>query len=328
MTRPDITTRPRTRSTERPIVVDGLEKRYGETVAVSALDLEVRENEIYGLLGPNGAGKSTLLNVLAGSVRPDAGEARLFGADPIADTADVHRRVGTLPDRYGVYETLSAVDHVRYALEARGADGEPLALLERVGLGSVGSKPAGSFSKGMQQRLVLAIALAGSPDVLLLDEPFSGLDPVGVRRVFDVVHERRREGATVLLSSHDVARVKRLCDRIGIVVGGRVRVEGTPMQVLERCPIDAVLEICLEAPVTNATVSSLSRIDGVDVTGSDRRLSVQVRSAGAREAVERRLASLDVGVDSVVASEPTLEDAFVQYVAGTTATETRSTGGG
>ena len=317
---------PRTNSTESPIVINRLEKRYGEITAVSGLDLEVRENEIYGLLGPNGAGKSTVLNVLAGSVRADAGSIRLCGGDPIADAADIHRRVGILPDQYGVYDRLSAADHVRYALDARRTDGDPYALLERVGLGSVGSNPAGSFSKGMRQRLVLAMALAGSPDVLLLDEPFSGLDPVGVHRVFDVVHERRREGTTVLLSSHDVARVNRLCDRIGIVTNGRMLVEGTPERVLERCPIEAVLEVTFEVPVTNATVRALSRLDGVDVTGSDRRLLVRARSVDAREAVESRLASLDVSVDAVVESEPTLEDAFVQYVADPTATESRSAG--
>lgn len=307
----------KTQLSDYPIAIDGLEKRYEGTTAVHDLDLTVRENEIYGLIGANGAGKSTIINILVGSIHAEDGDVRIFGHDPIEDIVAAHRHVGVLPDRYGVYGALSAVDHIRYALEAKEIDEDPRKPLERVGLGSVVTEPAGSFSNGMQQRLALALALTGSPDLLLLDEPFSGLDPNGVRLVIDIVHECRRNGATVLLSSHDMARVNQLCDQIGIITDGTIRTEGTLSEVIDRSPIDTVLEATFAIPVTNANVRKFSTIEGVDVTGSGCRLSMRLHSPDARTAVDAQLESLDTAIESVVETDPTLEDAFIQYTTDT-----------
>jgi ABC-2 type transport system ATP-binding protein len=207
----------------------GLEKRYGSTVALGGVDLEVGEGELVGLLGPNGAGKSTLVKIACGLVRPTRGRAEVRGAR--AGSRDAKRQLGYLaelfrfPGWYSAEELLGL--HQRLAGSAGGAQ-ERTELLELVGLSEARDRRVEQMSKGMQQRLGLAQALVGSPPLLLLDEPTSALDPVGRRTVRLLLEELQRRGTSVLLNSHLLSEVELVCDRVVILLRGSVVTEGSP----------------------------------------------------------------------------------------------------
>ena len=207
----------------------GLEKRYGSTVALGGVDLEVGEGELVGLLGPNGAGKSTLVKIACGLVRPTRGRAEVRGAR--AGSRDAKRQLGYLaelfrfPGWYSAEELLGL--HQRLAGSAGGAQ-ERTQLLELVGLSEARDRRVEQMSKGMQQRLGLAQALVGSPPLLLLDEPTSALDPVGRRTVRLLLEELQRRGTSVLLNSHLLSEVELVCDRVVILLRGSVVTEGSP----------------------------------------------------------------------------------------------------
>jgi ABC-2 type transport system ATP-binding protein len=226
------------------IETDGVTKRYGDVRAVDGLGLTVERGETYGFLGPNGAGKSTTIGLVLDYLRPTSGAVRVFGRDPQHDAVEVRDRIGVLPDRFGLYEDRSARQHVAFVAETKRANDDPETLLERVGLGDAIDDDAGDFSSGMEQRLALAMALVGEPDLLVLDEPFSGLDPHGVRRVRDIVHEENERGATVFFSSHVLGQVELVCDRIGVLHDGRLVAEGTLDELRDgaRLPDDATIE--------------------------------------------------------------------------------------
>ena len=207
----------------------GLEKRYGSTVALGGVDLEVGEGELVGLLGPNGAGKSTLVKIACGLVRPSAGDVEVAGAP--AGSLEARRKLGYLaelfrfPGWYSADELLGL--HQRLAGSAGGAQ-ERTELLELVGLSEARDRRVEQMSKGMQQRLGLAQALVGSPPLLLLDEPTSALDPVGRRTVRLLLEELQRRGTSVLLNSHLLSEVELVCDRVVILLRGSVVTEGSP----------------------------------------------------------------------------------------------------
>ncbi len=219
------------------IEMEGLTKRYGSVAAVDGLDLTVEPGETYGFLGPNGAGKSTTIGLLLDYLRPTAGTIRVLGRDP-RDVVAVHDRIGVLPDRFGVYEDLSGRRHVALVVDTKRTDDDPDALLSRVGLSDAADKVAGKYSQGMQQRLALAMALVGAPELLVLDEPFTGLDPHGVRRVREIVREESGRGATVFFSSHVLGQVELVCDRVGVLHNGRLVAEGSLDGLRERAGTD------------------------------------------------------------------------------------------
>lgn len=212
---------------EVAILTEELTKQYGSTVAVNDLDLAVGSDEIYGLLGPNGAGKSTTIGMLMDYVRPTSGHIRVFGRDPQTAVVDVHDRLGILPDRYSLYDDLTARRHLDFVINTKRASDRPETLLTRVGLDDAIDQTVATFSQGMEQRLALAMALVGEPELLVLDEPFTGLDPHGVRTVREIVHEENDRRAAVFFSSHVLGQVELVCDRIGILDEGRLVAEGS-----------------------------------------------------------------------------------------------------
>jgi len=221
------------------IETDGLTKQYGDSTALSELDLTVERGEVYGFLGPNGAGKSTTINLLLNYIKPTAGTARVLGHDPWNDVVACHQRVGICPDRFDTYDDLSARRHLELVIDTKRADDTPRSLLERVGLVDAIDKPAGEFSQGMEQRLALAMSLVGDPDLLVLDEPFTGLDPHGASLVRAVVDAESERGATVFFSSHVLGQVELVCDRVGILHRGRLVAEGSLAELRDRCGLSA-----------------------------------------------------------------------------------------
>jgi ABC-2 type transport system ATP-binding protein len=201
----------------------GLTKRFGDVVAVRDLDLSVESGEVFGFLGPNGAGKSTTISILLGFLDPSEGEATVLGHDATAESRAVRSRVGLLPEGYDVYPNLTGREHVASAIETKGAADDPDEVIERVGLAPDDARrPAGDYSTGMRQRLMLGVALTGSPDLLILDEPSSGLDPQGIKRLRSIVRAEADRGATVFFSSHILGEVEKVCDRVGIMNAGEL----------------------------------------------------------------------------------------------------------
>jgi len=211
---------------------DSLEKRYGATVALGGVDLEVGRGELLGLLGPNGAGKSTLTKIACGLVGATGGRAEVQGAP--AGSAPARAAIGYLAELFRFPDWLTADELIALHQDLAGSDGgavERAELLELVGLEDARAVKVGAMSKGMQQRLGIAQALVGSPRLLMLDEPTSALDPVGRRVVRDLLRELRSREVAVVLSSHLLSEVELVCDRVAILVGGRIVTRGTPAEL-------------------------------------------------------------------------------------------------
>lgn len=205
--------------------------------AVESVDLEVRRGQIYGLLGPNGSGKSTTIKMLLGLLQPTAGRIAILGKRP--KDVETKRSIGYLPEESYLYRFLSGRETLDYygrlfRLDRRARRERIDMLLEMVGLEAVQHRPVGEYSKGMQRRIGLAQSLINDPQLLILDEPTSGMDPVGARQIKDLIATLARRGKTVLLCSHLLTDVEDLCDRVAIMYGGRIRAEGTCEQLLEQ----------------------------------------------------------------------------------------------
>ena len=294
----------------------GLTKRYGDDVlAVADLDLTVYAGEIFGFLGPNGAGKSTTIDVIMDYVRPSAGSATVLGRDAQAETRAVHERVGILPDGYGLYERLTGRKNLEYAVALKGADDDVDDLLDRVGLESAAADRAvGGYSKGMTQRLALAIALVGDPDVLILDEPSSGLDPNGVRLVREIARDHADRGKTVFFSSHILSQVEAVCDRVAILDRGRLVAVDTIDGLREALDTGSTVTLTVDAVPDRLTLGELSGVD--DVAVDDRTIRVRVGEAAAKVDVIDRAREDGAAILDVAIAESSLEDLFSAYTGG------------
>ena len=214
------------------IELEGLTKKYGSFTAVDNLNLNIRKGEIFGLLGPNGAGKSTTILMMLGLTEPTSGSVRVCGINSTKQPVDVKRKVGYLPEDVGFYDDRTGLENLIYTAQLNRiaydeAREKALRLLERVGLANELTKKTGKYSRGMRQRLGLADVLIKSPEVVILDEPTSGIDPSGIREFMDLImHLSREEDITVLFSSHHLHQVQQVCDRVGLFVKGRLIAEG------------------------------------------------------------------------------------------------------
>jgi ABC-2 type transport system ATP-binding protein len=214
------------------LVVRGLAKRYGAVEALAGVDLEVREGELVGLLGPNGAGKSTLVKIACGLVRASRGTAEICGVP--AASREARQKMGYLAELFrfpGWYSADEVLQLHQRLSDSHGGDRERAELLELVGLADARNRRVEEMSKGMQQRLGVAQALVGSPPLLLLDEPTSALDPVGRRTVRQLLEELRSRGTSVLLNSHLLSEIELVCDRVAILLHGRLVAEGSPAEL-------------------------------------------------------------------------------------------------
>ncbi len=209
------------------IKVAGLTKRFGSFVAVDSLNLDIPRGEIFGFLGPNGAGKTTTVKMIAGLLRPSAGSVQVAGLDVHARTLEAKKRMGLVPDEPFVYPKLTGVEFMRFVGDLYGVPLQTQArripeLLEMFELRPWGGELAESYSHGMRQKLVLAANLLHEPEVLILDEPLVGLDPKSARLVKDIFKELSRRGRTLFMCTHVLEIAERLCDRVGIMISGRL----------------------------------------------------------------------------------------------------------
>ena len=295
------------------IELTGVTKRYGAVTALDDVSLAVEEGEIFGFLGPNGAGKSTTIDILLDFVRPTAGTATVLGLDAQRDSLAVRQRVGVLPDGYHLYDRLTARQHLEFAIDSKGSDDDPLDLLERVGMADAADRKAGEFSKGMKQRLVLAMALVGDPDILILDEPSTGLDPNGAREMRDLIRAERDRGATVFFSSHILEQVEAVCDRVGILRDGELIAVDTLDALRDAMGTDARLTLTVDG-VSAAVLAAVEAVPGVTSVQSDGERTLSVLCADdAKTAVMHAVESAGATVSDFETEETSLEELFAAY---------------
>lgn len=296
-----------------------LTKRYRDKLAVSDLDLEVQEGEIFGFLGPNGAGKTTTILMLLGLTEPTAGKARVCGFDPTRQPLEVKKRIGYLPENPGFYEDLTGWENLFYIAQLnRIPDSEARRrverLLEEVGLGADGHRPVREYSRGMKQRLGIAEVLVKEPRVLILDEPTLGIDPDGSARILELINNLNRDrGLAVLLSTHLLYQVQQMCHRIGIIVNGRMIVQGEVSQLGSAILRERQYDLFVEVGGANSLEGDLAALPGV--------VSVEPRGRGwflrCERDVRRQLISLvaqkDLTLLQLRSEELTLEEIYLKY---------------
>jgi len=303
--------------------VGTIRRRALEVEAVRGISLAVERGELFGLLGPNGAGKTTTIKMLITLLLPTRGRARVLGYDVVSEAREVRKRVGYVfgGDR-GVYERLSAYDNLRYfaelyAVEPRDQRRRIGELLELVGLTGRERERVEGFSRGMRQRLHIARGLLHDPEVLFLDEPTIGLDPVGAREIRAVISDLTRAGKTVLLTTHYMFEADALCDRIAVIADGRIVAEGTPRALKAGVAGRTVVEIEVfgASPEAVERVRAVPGVASVAVEEREQAQLLLVQSAQGLELTRELLACLDgTQIGRVSTREPTLEDAYVELV--------------
>lgn len=291
---------------ENAISAVGLRKSFGRTQALDGLDLQVGTGEVHGFLGPNGAGKSTAVRVLLGLLRADAdsGPVTLLGGDPWRDAAELHRRLAYVPGDVNLWPNLSGGEVIDLLGRLRGGldDRRRGELIDRFDLDP--TKKGRTYSKGNRQKVAIVAALASNVDLLILDEPTSGLDPLMEATFQEAIQREREQGRTVLLSSHILAEVEALCDRVSIVRNGRTVETGTLAELRHLTRTSIVAELAGHPH----GLSTLDTVHDLKVDGNKVRFDVET---GELDAVLRQLTS--VGVRSLTSQPPTLEELFLRH---------------
>lgn len=227
------------------IEVEGLTKSFGSHAAVKGIHFEVRPGEVVGLLGPNGAGKTTTLRMLATTLKPSSGTARVAGYDVVRQPEKVRASIGVLPTEPGLYGRLTAEENLRFFGRLAGLSGAELEsridrLLTWLGMNEHRKRRTEGFSKGMRQKIALARSILHEPPVLILDEPTTGLDVASARTIIDFIRESKAAGRSVLFSSHYLVEAERVCDRIAIIADGQIKATGTPQEVCRQAGAESL----------------------------------------------------------------------------------------
>jgi ABC-2 type transport system ATP-binding protein len=302
------------------ITARGLTKRYGEAVVVDALNFDIFKGEIFGLLGPNGAGKTTTILMMLGLTDVSAGTVMVAGHDPVRQPLEVKRRVGYLPDSVGFYDNMTAVENLAYTARLMGIGrGEREKrirdALARVRLSDVAHKLVATFSRGMRQRLGLAELVMKRAEIAILDEPTSGLDPQSTHEFLGMIGELKREGVTILITSHLLDQVQRICDRVALFRGGRILVMGTVAE-LARQVLGAGFVVDVEATAVPGKdlVGRLGAIGGV--------LSVRQTAEGTyrltadhdvRAEAARAVVAADGALTRLSVDDPSLDAIYTRF---------------
>jgi ABC-2 type transport system ATP-binding protein len=305
------------------IAARGLTKRYGDVAAVDGLELSVERGELYGFLGPNGAGKTTMIRMALGLILPTAGEVDLLGERVRIDTAPLSR-VGALVEEPAFWRFLSGRKNLELFARAGGRGEDARARLGRiddvlqvVGLAAAAGKKVKAYSQGMRQRLGVALALLGEPELLVLDEPTNGLDPAGMREIRLLLRRLADDGVTIFVSSHLLAEAEAICDRVGVMAQGRLVAEGPPGTL--RGSTDRVR---VEVDDVGRALATLARVAGAVVLGEPSAdggpgvVHVALADGAAPAEVNAALVSAGVRVSALVPERDTLEDVFLSLVEG------------
>lgn len=276
------------------IEVSDISYSYGDGLAVDTVSFDVAAGEIFGLLGPNGAGKSTTVKMLTGQLRPSQGSIHILGMDSGAEITDIQARIGVCFEEKNLYSAMTGIENLKFFASLFGIKPlDPMPLLERVDLASRGGDKVADYSKGMRQRLMMARALVNQPDVLFLDEPTDGLDPVSARTIQGIICEEAAAGAAVLLTTHDMYEADTLADRVAFINQGEI--------------------LAMDAPETLKLQHGQRsvRIKARGADGQVEELAIPLDGPRAAEQVQQAMAELDLV--TVHTEEATLEDVFVAY---------------
>ena len=305
---------PDARVTEDPVVVvRGVWKRYGDTDVVVDLSFDVGPGEVLGFLGPNGSGKTTTMRMILDIVRPARGTIRVFGEAPGSQNQD---RVGYLPEDRGLYRDVRIIDTLTYfgslrGMTQRAARDRARQLLDQMGLADAATKKASELSRGMHQKAQLIATILNDPDLLIVDEPFQGLDPVNADMLKGVVLEQRERGAAVIMSTHDMGDAQALCDRILLIDKGRRLLYGTVDAVREAFSDGAVEVVGRDVPRDTTALQTVAHVSELD--GAVRYL---LRDDAAPQDLFRELAAIGAHVERFAVEAPTLDEVFIRTVAG------------
>jgi ABC-2 type transport system ATP-binding protein len=300
------------------VFAHGVVRRFGAVAAVQGIDLAVRRGEIFGLVGPDGAGKSTIMRMLAGVLRPDAGEIRLEGIDVVADPERAKPYLSYMPQQFGLYEDLTIAENIffyatLFAVPAKVRRERSQELLEAAGLVPFRRRLAGRLSGGMKQKLGLVCALIHTPRVLLLDEPTTGVDPVSRRDFWGILYGLREQGVTILLSTAYMDEAER-CSRLALLHAGRIRQCDTPAR-LKQAMQGALLAVATANPRgAHDALEDAAGVLGLLLMGD--RVNVRVDDADRRlPELRARLAERGIGDAEITRIEPGIEDVFVALLA-------------
>ena len=300
------------------LVLEGVTKRYGGFEAVRDLSFSAPAGRILGFLGPNGAGKTSTLRMVLGLIEPTAGSISVLGA---SDASQVRSRIGFLPEERGLYRRMTPVDAIVFFAGLKGvpntvARKRALEMLESQGLGEAAHRPIKALSKGMAQKVQLLSALAHEPDLVLLDEPFSGLDPVNQQSLETMIRDLAKRGATVVFSTHVMQHAERLCDRVVLLARGRKAFDGTIAEARAAAP----RRLVLEGALTQADAAALPGVVSIDEAEPSEAggLRISATLAPGAEAQAALKAAFSRGHDlrHFDLREPTLHDAFIVLTGG------------
>jgi len=301
--------------TQRPlaVAVDNVSKRFGRVDVVAGLSFDVRAGEVLGFLGPNGAGKTTMMRMILDIIRPDAGRIEVFGAAP---GLEQQHRVGYLPEERGLYRDVTALDTLTYFGALKGLSGSEARrrgerLLRELGLGDALHKKAGELSRGMHQKVQVIATVLHVPDLLILDEPFSGLDPVNAQLLRQLVLDQRERGAAVVMSTHDMNEAQALCDRILLIDRGRRLIFGGVADVQRAFSSGAVDVRGERLPSNLGALRSVA-----DAVGADGSVRYLLRPGANATDLFRELAASGADVSRFEVATPTLNEIFIRAVAG------------
>jgi ABC-2 type transport system ATP-binding protein len=295
------------------VTVDGVWKRYGDTDVVIDLSFDIHPGEVLGFLGPNGSGKTTTMRMILDIVRPAKGSIRVFGGPPGVEHQD---RVGYLPEDRGLYRDVKIIDTLTYFGALRGmsqaeARRKAQGLLDEMGLGEASEKKAAELSRGMHQKAQLIATILNDPQLLIIDEPFQGLDPVNADLLKGVVRQQRDNGAAVIMSTHDMGDAQTLTDRILLIDKGRRLLYGTVDAVRDAFSDGAVEVTGADIPTDADTLDSVT-----DARAVDNAMRYLIRDGATPQDLFRELAANGCHVDSFAVQAPSLEEIFIQTVAG------------
>ena len=304
------------------IETKNLTKNYGELVAVSDLNLNIEEGDIFGFIGPNGAGKTTTMRILVTLLEPTRGQAFVNGLDVAKHGKEVRRLVGYMPDFMGVYDDLKVFEYLEFFAAAFGIERKKRksvvdGVLELMDLQSKNNVTVDSLSRGMQQRLGLARVLIHDPKVLILDEPASGLDPRARIEIRELLRELKRMGKTIMISSHILSELEEICDHIGIIERGRLVFSGTLEEIRSRLGIQSKVRIKVVGNPDKAVqlLSALPQIRQVTVL-EDQILVTFQEGQNADGIIARTLVGGDIDIISIQPERLKLDDAFLQLTEG------------
>lgn len=304
------------------IIAQGLTRRFGDKIAVNALDLSIERGQVFGFLGPNGAGKTTTVRLLNGLLTPDAGSARVLGMDISKEAQQIRRQTGVLTESSVLYEALTARENLLVFGDLFNVPEDQLPkrvqdVLEEFELADRQDEKVGAFSKGMKQRLAIARALLHEPALLFLDEPTSGLDPAAARMVTGMIQQlSRAEGRTIFMCTHNLAEAQRLCDQVGIIDQGVLKAIGTPRELARQLFRGIQMEIDLRGEPSAAITAALQALPMVRSQAmEDNKLLLKVDLEENIPDVVAAIAAVGGRIFGVVPREPTLEDIYFEVQA-------------